>query len=343
MRLKAIILDNFRCYEQRISIEVEPNLTALIGKNDVGKSTILEALEIFFNGQLVKMQNVDSSVNTPSEEVMIGCVFDQLPDRIVLDTSSQTSLANEFLLNPDGNLEIHKVFNCALKTPRETVYAYSSHPTCVDANDLLLLKNNQLKDRFRKLGIAEDVDLRSNVELRQAIWRHFSEEELQIAPQRIPLDKEDAKRIWDGFCKALPVFALFQSDRPSTDEDSEIQDPMKLAVEEAIRSVEDELEKIKEEVQRRATMVAFETLNKLREMDPDLANELTPYFKSEPRWSSQFKLSLTSDNGIPINKRGSGVRRLILLNFFRAQAEVRQKEAEAPSVIYAHRRTNELG
>ena len=47
MKLREIILKNFRGYyaETRITID---DLTALIGKNDVGKSTILEALDIFF-------------------------------------------------------------------------------------------------------------------------------------------------------------------------------------------------------------------------------------------------------------------------------------------------------
>lgn len=336
MRLKAIILENFRSYEQQTRIKFEPDLTALIGKNDVGKSSILEALEIFFNGRLIKMQQDDSSVATSTEDVVIGCVFDQLPDEIVLDTSSTTTLAGEYLLNADGDLEIHKVYNCALKTPKETVCAYALHPSDENVNDLLQLKNNQLKARLKKSGITDDVDLRSNVDLRRAIWQHFSEEQLQLSLQRIPLGgNKDAKIIWDSLRKALPVYALFQSDRPSTDEDSEIQDPMKLAIEEAIRSVEDDLERIKEEVQQKATEVAQETLRKLQEMDPDLANDLMPNFKSEPRWSNLFKLSLTGDNQIPINKRGSGVRRLILLNFFRAQVEVKRREAESPSVIYA--------
>lgn len=264
MRLKAIILENFRSYGQRIQITIEPDLTAIIGKNDVGKSTILEALEIFFNGRLIKMQQDDSSVTTSTDDVVVGCVFDQLPEEVVLDTSSRTTLANEYLLNADGDLEIYKVYNCSLKTPKETVCAHASHPSVADAKDLLQLKNSQLKARLQQLGITDDVDLRSNVDLRRAIWQHFSEEQLQLSLQQIPLDKEDAKKIWEGLRKVLPIYALFQSDRPSTDEDSEIQDPMKLAIEEAIRSVEDELERIKEEVQRKATEVAQETLKSFR-------------------------------------------------------------------------------
>ena len=69
-------------------------------------------------------------------------------------------------------------------------------------------------------------------------------------------------------------------------------------------------------------------------MSPQLANELNPIFSAEPRWDG-FKLTLTSDDDIPVNKRGSGVRRLILLNFFRAEAERRAQEDNRSNVIYA--------
>lgn len=53
-----------------------------------------------------------------------------------------------------------------------------------------------------------------------------------------------------------------------------------------------------------------------------------------------FKLELESDDQVPLNKRGSGVRRLILLSFFQAEAarlrEKRQGEnLNRVPVIYA--------
>lgn len=48
MRIKSITLKNFRRYSNEVTITFD-NLTALVGKNDVGKSSILEALDIFFN------------------------------------------------------------------------------------------------------------------------------------------------------------------------------------------------------------------------------------------------------------------------------------------------------
>ena len=66
------------------------------------------------------------------------------------------------------------------------------------------------------------------------------------------------------------------------------------------------------------------TLNKLSDMNPQIANSLSPSLPSVEslKWADVFKnISITGDDDIAINKRGSGVKRLILLNFFRAKAE----------------------
>ena len=50
MKISQVYLENFRGYKNKTIINFD-DLTTLIGKNDAGKSTILEALEIFFNGK----------------------------------------------------------------------------------------------------------------------------------------------------------------------------------------------------------------------------------------------------------------------------------------------------
>ncbi|BAR96669.1 predicted ATP-dependent endonuclease, OLD family [Prevotella intermedia] len=59
-------------------------------------------------------------------------------------------------------------------------------------------------------------------------------------------------------------------------------------------------------------------------MNPDIAEGLEvkiPEVK-DLKWAELFKsVSIEGNDGIAMNKRGSGVRRLILLNFFRAKAE----------------------
>lgn len=45
MKIKNVAIKNFRGYSDEINSDFE-DLTAFVGKNDIGKSTILEALDI---------------------------------------------------------------------------------------------------------------------------------------------------------------------------------------------------------------------------------------------------------------------------------------------------------
>ncbi|MNC22257.1 hypothetical protein D3C75_702530 [compost metagenome] len=142
----------------------------------------------------------------------------------------------------------------------------------------------------------------------------------------------DNKSIWDRIEDLLPTFALFKADRESNDGDAEAKNPLQQAVKEAQAAFQDQISALEQQIEASVMDVATRTLDKLREMAPELANELTPRFKEKPKWS--FNFTLDGENGIPINKRGSGVRRLILLNFFRAEAE-RAVVGTQRSVIYA--------
>jgi AAA15 family ATPase/GTPase len=73
-------------------------------------------------------------------------------------------------------------------------------------------------------------------------------------------------------------------------------------------------------------------------MNPEVASSLNPVIPvtESLKWIDVFKnVSISGDENIPINKRGSGVKRLILLNFFRAEAERRKLQENIPSIIYA--------
>lgn len=331
MKLVSVRLKNFRCYSNETTIHIG-DLTALIGKNDCGKSTIMDALEIFFDEKLPDAD--DATVDGDNTDVRIICEFEDLPESLVIDANYPTDLASEYLLNDSGRLEIHKIYNCALKKPAlKGVFARAIHPTTQEVSDLLLLKNKELKTRAESLNVdINDIDIRVNTLLRRQLWESVGD--LQLNSTEIPLKEETAKQIWEQLKKRLPAYALFKSDRPSTDQDAEAQDPMKSAVKEAIKAKEDELAAISKFVEQEVKKIAKRTVDKIREMDPDLASQLNPRF-TPPNWATIFKISLTGDGDIPINKRGSGVRRLILLNFFRAKAEQRAIEGGATRIIYA--------
>lgn len=334
MKLEEVRIKNFRAFKEEVSIPIS-SLTTFIGKNDIGKSSILEALEIFFNnGSLVTCEREDLSVETQDNDIEITCIFADFPNEIVIDSSARTCLKDEHLLNSQGKLEIKKSYTCTTSKPKERVFIQCIHPSNPEVKDLLTLKRKDLVQKAQDIGVdANTYNASVNSQIRKAIWANTVD--LRLENTALLVDEGDTRKIFEELRKYLPTYALFQSDRQSKDDDKEITDPMKVAVMQALREVESELNSIKETVRRCAIETAQRTLIKLKEMDPDLASSLIPDFRAEPKFESQFKLTLKSDNNIPINKRGSGVRRLILLNFFRAEAERRMMDADSDSIIYA--------
>lgn len=333
MKLSSVEIENIRCYKDHVKILID-DLTTFIGKNDIGKSTVLEALEIFFNNDTVKITQDDACISNENKMVSITCEFINLPDKIILDIGHETTLRNEYLLTSDSALKIKKIFDCGKKTPSCEVFIIAQHPTAAGVNNLLELKEKDLQKIIKDQGI--DSALKGNPLMRKAIWDNAENLELQEIEIPVTKPKEDSKRIWEQLDKYLPFFALFQSDRSSKDSDGEVQDPMKAAVATAIAEVKDDIERIQQRVKARTEEIANNTHKALETIDKTLASELVPDFipPTLAKWTGLFSVSLSTD-GIPLNKRGSGVRRLVLVSFFKAEAERLLTQGSNKGIIYA--------
>lgn len=112
MKLISVSLKNFRGYKNEVKVSVG-DITSFIGKNDIGKSTILEALEIFFNSDIVSIERADLNVGAENSFVEILCEFIEFPEFITLDASAKTTLASEHLLSASGTLKILKRYDCS--------------------------------------------------------------------------------------------------------------------------------------------------------------------------------------------------------------------------------------
>ena len=339
MKIKNLKIKNYRGYCGEIAIDFD-EFTALVGKNDIGKSSIMEALDVFFNDGkgVVKLDKEDVNVcarANQENEISITVCFSELPDRIVIDATNETTLSGEHLLNEDGLLEITKKYP---NGGSAKVFIRAFHPTNPNCADLLLKKDSELR-RIIDVTQIPCADRTRNAVMRSAIWQYY-EDDLRMSSINIDVTKGDTKAIWEKLQKYLPLYSLFQSDRKNSDGDSEVQDPLKEAVKEILRDEELQriLDNVAATVEGKLREVSTRTLEKLQEMSPDIASTLNPVIPTAGslKWADVFKsVSITSDENIPINKRGSGSKRLILLNFFRAEVERRQGEANATSVIYA--------
>ena len=339
MKIKKLKIKNFRSYKEELEIEIS-DLTTFVGKNDIGKSTILEALDIFFNDSkgVIKLDKDDVNKQALAQddfETIISVCFEELPKSIIIDSTNSTTLQDEYLLNSTNQLEIIKKYSNGGK---EKIYVKAKHPTDSSCQDLLQKKNTELQKIIKDNSIYCS-NQNVNAIMRTAIWKHFNSN-LQLSEIEIDVTKGDTKSIWDKLQQYLPLYSLFQSDRKNSDGDNEVQDPLKEAIKQILNdsSLRVKLDEIALEVKTKLEDVASRTLAKINEMNPEISSSLNPIIPSTEslKWSDVFKnVSITGDENIPINKRGSGVKRLILLNFFRAEAERRKLVENLPGIIYA--------
>lgn len=345
MKIKTLKIQNFRGYKNQVSIDFS-DFTAIVGKNDIGKSTIMEALDVFFHDGkgLIKLDKGD--INTVEKangnaDVRISVSFVDLPENVVIDDVIETTLEKEYLLNENGELEIVKIFrNASTNVNSIKIFIKANHPTNPNCSELLLKKQTDLQKIVDDLDVDCD-DKRVNSIMRNSIWNYYGDN-LMLREVEIDVNSKegDIKAVWGKLQTYMPYFSLFQADRKNTDGDDEVQDPLREAVKQIIQEPElqERLEYVADKVKEKLQEVSNLTLDKIKEMNETIANSLHPKIPEtkDLKWSDVFKgLSIAGDEDIPINKRGSGVKRLILLNFFRAEAERRQGLEKSQNIIYA--------
>lgn len=327
MKIKSVTVQNFRGYKDAKRV-IFDDLTLIVGKNDIGKSTILEAIDIFFGNRKADKNDLNINCDKNTEKISISVEFCDLPEEIDLDQGAKTTLSDEYLLNKNGFLEIKKIINPNSQAQSKN-YIIANYPE--NQENLLILKNNELKKIASELDIDKSTYNASvNNSLRKAIYLSKNSD---LRENVLEIDKEDGKEIFAKIEQEMPLYTLFSADRKNSDQDSEIQDPIKSSIKQIIKDLGPELEPIKQQILDRLNDVATGTIEKLREMNKDVANDLKP-ITDAPTWEKAFSVTMESD-GVPLNKRGSGVKRLVLISFFRNEAERIKKEKQKSSIIYA--------
>lgn len=322
MKLVKIKIENFRSYDD---VEVElPNLSVIIGRNDVGKSTLLEALNIFFENE--KPLNNDVNIESQDNKISITCFFEvDETMEIHLDSAeseqTQTSLKDEYLLNNEKLLQIKKIWeNGKLKN----TFIVANYPNNWE-KPLITLKINELKD------LVDDT-AQVNRSIKKMMRKYlFEKNTLNLKLQEIDTSKDtDIISIYEKLKTKLPKYALFKADRTNTDKDSEVTNITKVIAQNAVANVQEQFENIKQKVKDEIQEFSNLTLEKLKEFDKEIAESISVNMQDKAL-ESIFSYEFKSDNEIPLNKRGSGIKRLFLISFFLADFE-RQNNS---NMIYA--------
>lgn len=304
MELVKLKIENFRGYKNS-EIELS-KLSVIIGKNDI-------SITCFFN------VNPNYTIFLDSAET----------------EKTQTTLESEYLLDDKGLLQIKKIFE---KGKLKNTYIVANYPNNF-SKPLITLKINNLKkifdnteekyknEEFQKVNRTVKKSMREFLFKREQSNLNFVIQEIEINSKEKDLD---IVNIYKKLKTQLPTFMLFRVDRTNTDKDSEVTDITKAIAKNAVSEVVEQFETIKREIIKKIQEFSNLTLEKLKDFDKEIANSLSVDLKDKAL-ESIFIYDFKSDNNIPFNKRGSGVKRLFLLSFFIADSE-RQNHS---NMIYA--------
>lgn len=344
MKLKRVIIENFRSFKDRTEIEISEDMTALVGENDVGKTSILEAIDCFFNN---KIDIQDVSAYNIYDKITIGCVFSDLPEEILLRGNSKTTFESEYLLNSDNMFEVHKVWNVTSKEINlYRVYANVNAPTNNEIKSLLSKRDSDLKNILEKNNIESEQ--KSSLKMRQEIYKFFHKNKnVELGKCTVDfksiIDENfttNGRIIWNCICsRYLPIYTLFRSENVHGDKENIVRSLLEAALKSAIWRYDENLSEVSNFIIEDVKEKTKHTLDGLKKDYPDIAEVLTPEYKL-PDWSKAFNLDLLrSDDEVPLSKRGSGVRRLVVQAFFQAEAEGNRNKHErgvtSVPVIYA--------
>ncbi|MCX7809973.1 MAG: ATP-binding protein [Leptospiraceae bacterium] len=342
MKISKLILENFRGFYGKHEISFD-NFNVFIGKNDQGKSSILEAIDIFiYEGKgNVKIESTDLNINAQKDEISefkIALEFSDIPKDVIIDATNPTSLEDEYLLNENNLLEIWKIFRNGKLT---NTLLRCKHPVNDDfLKDIMKKKINELQGFVEEKGIYV-VDKRKAAELRKSIREYYMKKdgELKYDTIDLPINADGLKDIWSQLNKYLPIYALFHSDRENIDQDAEIQDPLKIKIEQVFKNekIQKTLEDIANEVNNEIKEIADLIIHKFKEIStietsiyPDIPDV------SDLKWKDVYKnLGFKTEDDVPLNKRGSGFRRIVLLSSLLADVEKKTEGNEDSHVIYA--------
>lgn len=322
MRIYSISVRNYRPFSELSEVKLG-KLATIVGANDVGKSAILQALDVFFASKpAVTQDDINSNAGT-GDGIIIEVAFTELPQAIEIEEDVETTFAVERLTDSDGLLRVRKTYACNQLTKPKT------HVIVQDYDDeefagLALRKETDLNQLGKKLGLDLTRSGRgiTNKSKRDAIREVADQKGIPTCTRELELPaKSNALKVIEGsfpFFRLFPVdtrlgigetgfqreFRSIVIDSCTHPDNSEPREAFVLAIQ---TSLQIELDEIFSKLQRHTT--SLQSLSAV------------PSFS----WEKAVTLDVlgTDAQGIcnSLDRRGSGLRRLLMVAFFEHLAE----------------------
>lgn len=330
MKLKTIRLENFQGVAGATEVAIR-DFTVLVGRNDVGKSTLLKALNLFLNGA-TPSQDSNNSQNQTSV-IAVELAFSPPPAPIVIDEAITTSFESEQLLDENGLLRLKKEWDTSATKP--TPKTYIRRKTFGD-EDFLLATEKDLIKKCEKLKIETkkaNGEEFNNVEKRHKLRVALTEAGSITSYEWLLLPTSGtarAKLIHDAVKTLLPPFEYFRADTSLDESDTAIQKYFRGITNNALATagMEDTENLVRDALQGILTSITSKINQVVTQND-----SIEPHIEFD--WSKAVTTSFRTTGNqtdIPLAQRGDGFRRIAMMAYFEHLAE--QDAGEGQKIIF---------
>lgn len=332
MKIESLRVENFGPFALLEEMKFG-NLATIVGRNDVGKSYILRALQVFLGGKLTE-SHIHDGANS-DDEVIIEVTFSNFPEEIEIEQNIATSFEQEMLLDSQNFLRIIKVYS------RDSLSKFRVFLKTNDFNSdlyrgLAFLKEKDLNQRCEEAGIEVSRAGRGITKKgkRDLLREKAQNEGIGISLQELEVNEKDD--IWKLICSLFPTFELFVTDTKlgvgETTFQSKFRPIVKSATDDpSVSSIKDDFTRsIRTSLQNEIEKI-FQKLK--RHTDAFQGLTVRPNFSWEKAVTFDIIGKDRHNVEVSLEQRGSGMRRLLMVAFFEYLADRKIKENER--IIFA--------
>jgi len=326
MRIHSISIRNYRPFRELKETHLG-NLATIVGKNDAGKSSILQAIKLFFDDKpKIEVDDIHDGAD-PNEDIEIEIAFSSLPETIQIEEGVDTTFEEEMLLDDNGELRIRKTY------PRNDLTKVKISLVTMDFQDenfagLTGLNETELNRRCREQEIEVTRAGRgiTNKSKRKALRDKARENNIPIG--KYVFDISSRSNLWKCIKSILPEFTLFESETKTDIGETAFQSTFRPIVRMAAeqQSVAEARSNFTGEITNAIQNEIDKIFKRLQRHTNDLVS-----LRAEPKFSWDKAVSIQiygkDRSGVskPLEKRGSGIRRLLMVAFFQYLAEKRDE------------------
>lgn len=322
MNIRSISISNFRGISSTTTITLN-DFCCIVGKNDAGKSTILKALDLFFNETSIKRE--DKNITTNDNIISIELLFEQPSSTIIVDDAIETTFQSEHLVDEQGLVRIKKEWDTSQTKIKSKIYIFRG---VYSSFDLFKSSEKELIKKCADLGIETkkaNGEIYNNKEKRTKIEQYLTTngEQINYIYDELPYSGQTrSKKLLDVLRDLLPSFEYFKADSSLSDSDTSVQKYFKDKAYEFLKSeidTKDIEQKIRQELELPLNTIT-EKINSVLSAEEQIKANIS--FDWSKLISTTFNCAKEISE-IPLSLRGDGFRRITMLSYFEMLSEER--------------------